>query len=434
MGRRSVLSSTAQAIELPRLTHVRLVAPGRWPLIIALILIVLGTARYVERDSFHNDESVVQPIIEISSVVIGAALAVGAFVFHGARLGLRFPSILLLLTLTLALAFSQRSWGPALSATRGTLLLLISFSTIALLRTYGLRPLLFYTLNAFVVLIGFGLIIGALAPDYFPLMVHDPGEEAVRVRLHLLRIHPIALADDCAICLLISVIFAGRWIRLCRFIFVACLLLTVTRTSILLGLPLYFVARRVYSPSIRTGLKPSRVIGVLVFVPALIAIALLFAYSDWWGIDEIRTSFSHVVDATKDNVTLNGRTALWSTLIADLSSENIYGYGVGGARYYLRTVNPWFGHSHNSLLETVYTSGYIGAALIIAALGAAAISCFRASALPEVRVLLVLIFYVIAAGMMNPSWYETSSLMAISIVCVGPSALKPLRSSGRTFA
>jgi hypothetical protein len=399
-----------------------------WPLKLATLLFVLGTARYVERDSFHNDESVLQAIIEISGIVIGSALALGAMWFYKVRLALRLPGLLLMLTLTLALAFSPRSWGPAMSAARGGLLWLLSLSTIALARTYGLRPLMYQIMNSFIVLLAFGTVVGILAPDYFPLMVHDPGEETVRIRLHIFRIHPVALADDCVICLLMSVISGGTWVRWCRLILIACLLLTVTRTSILIGLPMYFVAKQAFSGSIRIGLHPSRVIGFLVLVPALIAIGLLFQFSDWWGIDEIRTTVSHVVDATKDNVTLNGRTALWSTLLADLSFENIYGYGVGGARYYLRTVNPWFGHSHNSLLETIYTSGYIGAALIVTALIAAVVSCFRAFAVPEMRVLLVLLLYVIAAGMMNPSWYETSSLMVISIACVGPSAILPLRS------
>jgi hypothetical protein len=422
------LSAAAQIIEARQPILVRAASPPRWLLALAVTLLVLGTARYVERDSFHNDESFVQPIIEISSVVIGSGLAIGAMVFYRAGLSLRFPYILLLLTFALALAFSPRSWGPALSATRGGLLLLISISTVALLRTYGLRPLMFSIVNAYVILLAFGVIVGALAPDYFPLMVHDPGEEAVRVRLHIFRIHPVALADDCVICLLSTVIFQGRWIRVCRFVLVTCLLLTVTRTSILVGLPMYIIAKQAYSRSIRAGLTHSRVIGAIVFLPLLIGIGLFFGFSDWWGVEEIRTSISHVIDATKDNVTLNGRTALWSTLLADLSFENIYGYGVGGARYYLRTVNPWFGHSHNSLLETIYTAGYVGVALFVTALAAAAISYARAIASPGTRVLLALLSYVIAAGMMNPSWYETSSLMAISIACAGPRSQMPVRS------
>jgi hypothetical protein len=352
--------------------------------------------------------------------VLGACLALGAALYYHTRIVLRAPYVPLLLTFALALAFSPRSWDPWLSVTRGALLLMISISTIALLRTYGLRKLLYCVLNAYILLILLGLLVGLAAPEEFPLLVHDSGEEAVRARLHLLKIHPIALADDCAICLLISVAFRGRWIGFCRLILAACLLLTVTRASIILGFPLYIGAELLFEVNLRRGFRPATTIGAIVFLPAIVGAGLIFAFSDWWLVEQIRTSVSHVVDATKDDVTLNGRTALWSILVNNLSGDNFYGYGIDGARYYIRTVNLWAEHSHNSVLETIYASGYVGALLIVSGLVAALAALIGKWKFPEARLLAVTLAYVIAAGMMNPSWYETSSLIAISVACSRP--------------
>jgi hypothetical protein len=394
--------------------------PSPWPLRLAVLLFVLGTVHYVERDPFHQDDSVLQPIIEISFVALGTCLALGAALHYRTRITLRLPSVLLLSTLALAVACSPRSWDPWLSATRGTLVLMLSVSTVALLRTYGVRRLLYCVLNAYLFLIVFGVIVGLASPEDFPLMVQDPGQEAIRARLHLFKIHPILLADDCAICLLISVLYRGPWIRLLRLIFASCLVLTVTRASIILGLPLYLVAEFLSSANVRRGLRPISVVAVLVLLPAAIAIGLMFVYSDWWLVDQIRTSVSVIADATKDNVTLNGRTALWSTLIQSLSLDNLYGYGVNGARYYVRTMNLWAEHSHNSILETIYTSGYVGALMIVSALSIAVVRLAKAWKSPQARLLTVTLAYVVAAGMMNPSWYDASSLIAISIACSGP--------------
>jgi hypothetical protein len=413
------VTAAVESLRRDLIWRTRKPVPNLWILRIAVLFLVVGTAKYVDRDSFHQDESILQPAIEVTSVVLGTCIALGAAFYYRTKLAVGWPYFLLLLTLTLALAFSPRSWDPPLSFVRGALLIMVSLSIIVLFRTFGVRPFLLWVLNAYIILIVLGLIVGAIAPTDFPLLLHDPGEEAVRLRLHLLRIHPIALADDCAICLVTSALFRGRRIRFFRFVFATCLLLTVTRASIALGLPLYIVAELAYAGKLRAGLKPSNVIGFLVFVPAMLGVGLLFAYSDWAIINDIRTSFFHLLDATENNSTLNGRTLLWTTLINDLSFDNIYGYGIGGARYYLRTVNPWFGHSHNSVLETVYTAGFAGAAMIAAAVTGALVRLGSNWRSPEQRVLAVALCYTIAAGMMNPSWYETSSLIVISVTCAG---------------
>jgi O-antigen ligase len=394
--------------------------PNRlWPLRLATLLFVLGTARYVSRDAFHADESTLQPIVELSCVSLGVCVTLAVAMFYRVKPVFRTGYLLLLLTMILALAFSIRSWDPLLSITRGGLLVMISVSAVWLVRVYGLEAFVYSLLESHVVLIAFGLLVG-LAADDFPLFLHDPGEEAVRSRLHLFQIHPIKLADDCATCLLLSVLLSGRRIRAFRFIFASCLLLTVTRASIIIGFPLYLLSEVMFAGNRRKGVKPATVLWSLAAVPGIIAVSLMFMYSDWALIAELRTTVSHVVDATKDNVTLNGRTSLWRMLIADLSFDNIYGYGIGGARYYLRSVNPWFGQSHNSFLETIYSSGYIGAFLIVAALLSGLADCVRDWSNPQARAMAATVTYLIAAGMMNPSWYEASTLMVVSIACSRP--------------
>jgi hypothetical protein len=391
-----------------------------WALRIATLFFVLGTAQYASRDVFHADESIVQPVVEASSVILGSLATLGVLLTYPTRLRFRVPYLLLLGTLVLAIFFSPRSWDPLLSAARGFLLVLISLSGVALARIYGFRAVVRSLLHAYFLLIIAGVVVGLLAPDVFPLMLHDPGEEAVRSRLHLFRVHPIALADDCAICLLFSVLVSDRWIRLYRMVFVVCLLLTVTRASIGFCLPLYLLAEFVFARDTRKGICRLGVVVGVTCVTIGIAIGLVLTFSDWSRIEEVEATVGHVVDATKDNVTLNGRTSVWSMLVADLSFDNVYGYGVGGARYYLRSVNPWFSHSHNSALETIYISGYSGLAMAIAALLGGLIGLAAHWRRADARLLIVVLCYAIGVGMMNPSWYETSSLLVLSIACVGP--------------
>jgi O-antigen ligase len=167
--------------------------------------------------------------------------------------------------------------------------------------------------------------------------------------------------------------------------------------------------------------------GLLVLTVGSLLIS--FPNSSWTY--EVHNAATHFMDGMTDD-TLNGRTSLWGTLIADLSLDNVYGYGVGGARYYLRTLNPWFSHSHNSALETIYTAGYIGLAVMIGGFVCSLVACAKRWGSPFERMLGVSLIYILATGMMNPSWYETSSLIALTIACCGPWVL--VRREGRPVA
>ncbi len=389
---------------------------AHWPLRVATFSLVLGTAKYVERDVFHADDSQAQAIIEIGSIALGACLALAVAVYYRIRISLRAPSVLLFGSLFLTLSSSFRSWDPMFSLTRGGLLLLISASTILLLQTYGLKPCIRSLLNGYCLLIAFGVLAGIFNQDELPLLLHDPGDETGRARLHLFRIHPIALADDCAICLILSVLLTGRWMRVLRLVFITCLLLTVARASIIFGLLLYFAAEFLAAPNLLKGVGRLGSVGVVGIVCLAVVLAVIVIGADWSAVEELSGDVSHIAGASWDG-TLNGRTAFWSLLISDLSQDNLYGYGVGGARYYLRSVNPRFSHSHNSALETIYMSGYMGLAMMIAALSGVLFECFIHRRNATARVILAVALYVIAAGMMNPSWYETSSLVALSMAC-----------------
>jgi O-antigen ligase len=391
-----------------------------------MLLFVLGTVQYIERDFFHSDESLAQPIIEIASVFSGTCLALGAAAFYRARLRLRMPYLLLLGTLLVAIASSMRSWYPLFSFTRGVLLVMISASSVVLLQTYGLGAVLRSVMNAYVVFIIIGLVVGLAFPDNFPLLLRDPGEGMLRARLHLFKLHPIALADSCVISLIMSVLLAGRWVRVCRAVFLACLFLTVARASIILGLPLDLAAEWLFAGHLLRTIKRLSVVRRLGTTIVFCLVTLVVLRSDWSTAIEIRSTVSRLVDATVENVELSGRTVLWSTLIDDLSFDNVYGYGVNGARYYLRSVNPRFSHSHNSALETIYMAGFAGLVVTIAALGMTFAACFSRWRSPEMRVITLALCYIISAGMMNPSWYDTSSLIALSIISSGPWLFMPM--------
>lgn len=391
--------------------------PNVWVLRIVLLLFVLGTAKFVQRDPFHADDTTIQPVIEISSVTLGTCLTLAAALRRRTKVVLKLPAVLLLTTIALAVAFSLRSWDPWLSATRGALTLMIAVSLLSLVRIYGFEKLARCAIGAYFVMIVIGVAVGLALPDDYPLLVYDPGEETLRTRLHLLRIHPINLADDCAVCLLLSVLFRDRVIRILRMIVLTTLLMTVTRASIAIAIPLYIAAELLHS-NFRAGIRRSTVIVTsFVLLPAVVAVALVLAFSDWTFVDQMRTAVARIVDATADNSTLNGRTDLWRSVIDDLSPSNIVGYGINGDRYYVRTISLWAEHSHNSVLETILSAGYLGALLIVAALTIAFTRLIRQWQSRPSRVIAAALLYVIVAGMMNPSWFDTSSLIVICAAC-----------------
>src|ERR1700680_5041275 len=111
--------------------------PTLWPLRLAMLLFVLGTAKYVERDDFHADDSVVQSVIEVSSVILGTILAFSSTMRWRTKLFIQPAYLLFLGSLALAVVFSFRSWDPLFSVGKGVLLMMISSSTVALLNRYG---------------------------------------------------------------------------------------------------------------------------------------------------------------------------------------------------------------------------------------------------------------------------------------------------------
>ena len=367
----------------------------------------------------HGDDSILQPIIEVSSSPPCRRNCGSRKHYYRVGFVIRTPYAFLISTLIMAVAFAVRSWNVELSLVRGLLLTLLSLATVALLSTYGLRSLVRALVNSYVVLILFGLVAGLVAPDELPLMLHDPGEEALRARLHIFKIHPIALADNCAICLVASVLLSGRWVRACRGVLLACLLLTVARAPIILGLTLYALAQAFTAGDFLKGVRRIGVVAVIVFASAAIIAATAVAVG-WTESEQMAAMAIRLFDATRDNQTLTGRTPLWTTLISNLSLENFYGYGVAGARYYLRTLNTWASHSHNSPLESIYVSGYFGLVAMLIAVSGALTSAVLNWRSPTARVLAMAGLYVVGAGMMEPSWYDASSVVLLSIFCSCP--------------
>jgi hypothetical protein len=391
--------------------------PNVWVLRIVLVLFVLGTAKFVQRDPFHGDDTIVQPAIEVSSVTLGTCLTIAAAIRRRTKVVLKLPAVLLLTTIGLAVAFSPRSWDPWLSATRGALTLMIVASLLLLVQTYGFEKLARCAIGAYFLMTMIGVAVVIALPEDYPLIVYEPGEETLRSRLHLLRIHPITLADDYAICLLLSVLFRGGAIRIFRVIAIAGLLMTVSRSSIAMAIPLYIAAELLFA-NLRAGLRRGAVVTTtLVLLPAAVGVVLMFAFSDWAFIDQIRTGVERIVDVTSDDATLNGRTDLWRAVIRDLSPVNIFGYGMDGDRYYVRTISLWAEHSHNSVLESILSAGYLGALSIVAALTIVTIRLSKEWQSPSSRVLSVTLLYVIAVGMMNTSWFDASSLIVICAAC-----------------
>jgi O-Antigen ligase len=406
------------------------VEPKSWPLKTSVLLLVLGTVHYVAKDDLHVDGSGPQALIEITATALAACIAIGAAFFYGAKPRVRAPYVFLIGTLLLAVAFASRSWDPAMSLVRGVLLVLVSTSTVALLGTYGLRPLIRNLLYGYVILVLFGLIASILAPDDYPLMLHDPGQETLRARLHIFKIHPIALADDCVICLITSVVLTGSWVRVCRAVLLACLLLTVARAPMILGLVLYALAQAFTAGTFARGMKRVGVVAIVVLASGAIIAATAMA-AGWTDSEELTGMAVRLVDATRDDQTLTGRIPLWATFVSDLSFENFYGYGIAGARYYLRTLNTWASHSHNSLLESVYVSGYLGLLAMLVAVCGAFMSAFLCWRNHTARVVALAGLYVVSAGMMEPSWYDASSIILLTILCSCPwnAPERPHRSS-----
>ena len=62
--------------------------------------------------------------------------------------------------------------------------------------------------------------------------------------------------------------------------------------------------------------------------------------------------------------TLTGRTELWTKLIPVYLDRPLLGYGYQASRGVLLQVQPWAGHAHNAVLETLLDVGLLGAVLL----------------------------------------------------------------------
>jgi O-antigen ligase len=68
---------------------------------------------------------------------------------------------------------------------------------------------------------------------------------------------------------------------------------------------------------------------------------------------------------TEEFVHLTGRTSLWDVAFDFILARPVFGYGFAAARDALIRVVQWGGHTHNGLLESLFSLGILGTALLM---------------------------------------------------------------------
>jgi O-antigen ligase len=114
----------------------------------------------------------------------------------------------------------------------------------------------------------------------------------------------------------------------------------------------------------------------------------------------------------EDVFTLNGRVALWEFALQSWADSPLIGVGYYATRVILLPMFPFAGHTHNSLIEILLSTGLVGALLSLAFL---AISV-HAAVITKDRTHIGILILMIADGSLNPLLFTPSTTHLLLLV------------------
>jgi len=304
----------------------------------AIFLYVLSQFKYIVRDPLSSDLGLQGPL---EALLIGLSFAFSLVACVMRRVVLPSPGVVLMLIYALfALLSSINSYYISFSAVKGLLLILTVGIAIGTSSAIGARAVIIRFYWSILAVIGLGFLMSLLLPDIFPLFRVD---DSLRVRLWIFNNHPGVIADLVAVLLLLSPIIRPRPpIALQAGLFML-IFLTASRVSTVALLGLLTLG------SIWDRRQNGMLIGVLI---AGLTILL---------VGSLRARFSHLLERTLLEIsTFNGRTFIWEFSLSLIREHPILGFGPDGLRDKFLHQYIWSSNSHNTYLEILLTSGWIG--------------------------------------------------------------------------
>ena len=114
----------------------------------------------------------------------------------------------------------------------------------------------------------------------------------------------------------------------------------------------------------------------------------------------------------EDVFTLNGRVALWEFALQSWADSPLIGVGYYATRVILLPMFPFAGHTHNSLIEILLSTGLVGALLSLAFLAI----CAHAAVITKDRTHIGILILMVSDGSLNPLLFTPSTTHLLLLV------------------
>jgi O-antigen ligase len=320
-----------------------------------LLLVFLALSRWLPGSDPLKPETSGRGMLQVVFLLAAAVLVV---IFYGIKepiQAFKFPAFVILLGYSLWAGVTAL-WAPSLSLAGGQAfsLLLIVVVTAALAQQLVKHHLAASTviLCALGIMVAFLLVVNLFAyGDLFPMRDLNG-----RPRMYLGYDHPngtsIYLAIFIFLCLVTFFKMKKLWQKgllvLAALAAAGLLWLSGSRTSILALLLCGFIYIAFILPNWRARL-------------AYLGTGLVLAAA---GTVLLLTKFSGA--AFFDTQTLDSRVKLWQSVFAIMPAWNVFGTGFFSSRFFDLVKWDWAFYTHNSFVEAIFGTGFIGIAFIVA--------------------------------------------------------------------
>lgn len=377
-------------------------------LLFGVAIYCVSQIKFFTRDPLANETGPQGPIELLLVIAASLVLLSAARRFH--RRPFFTTAAESFLVFGVLTAFSSiYSFDPRLSVLKALAFLLVCGIAVMASSTY--RPVevlkcFYYSVTTIVII---GLLLKVVSTE--PLFAQD--EYSGRARFTMFAWDPGAVADLCALTLLISTLFPKRPPLYFQVLLFAINVAAGARTStalLVVVLLWQIVASLRITPRLvfvwcSLGFIVTLIIGVGLQMEDRLSPDIAGAAQSLYGIR-----------LEEDMPTLNGRTEVWQVAAPLLSRSLVLGYGFEGTREALVNNTSWgAGHSHNSIFELVLSGGVPAAFLFLFGWATSAKRAWDAQMPVRTRILGIYA-YIAAFGMTEPNLTYLQGLAVFLII------------------
>jgi hypothetical protein len=260
----------------------------------------------------------------------------------------------------LGLASATQSFWPPLSAMKALLfccvILLVEFLSSSWRPESVLRSMYW----SLVVVYLFGLILGAVLPDVYPLTVSEEFTGRVRLALFTFTFGDFAYLTGAGFLIGRLPCVRAPWYAQAFLLALTIASGSKTCTAGLLLVWGFAQIKHLRKPVVLVSALTAAALGiaglqVVLNSDSLVAQKLLVSLQRLYGSQLLQESRS-----------LNGRTELWEIVSIAWERCLLFGFGFDGARDQILRLIPWAGQSHNGFLEFFLSTGMPGLVAFLA--------------------------------------------------------------------